>query len=100
MTKQETCIIVSNNKKLVRKRGDDKLTIKKSNSVVADNLRDYIDENGLKQTAIASRAGYTVQQFNDMLNGRRIMKANDIERIIEATGVDANMLFRSRESLA
>lgn len=75
------------------------MTIKKSNSVVADNLKEYIDENGLKQTAVASRAGYTAQQFNDMLNGRRIMKANDIERIIEATGVDANMLFRSRESL-
>ena len=76
------------------------MTIKRSNSIVADNLREYIDENGLKQTAIASRAGYTVQQFNDMLNGRRIMKANDIERIIEATGVDANMLFRRREPLA
>ena len=90
---------MTNNKKLVKKGGDDKLTIKKSNSVVADNLKEYIDENGLKQTAVASRAGYTAQQFNDMLNGRRIMKANDIERIIEATGVDANMLFRSRESL-
>lgn len=47
------------------------LDITSSNSIVAIRLKEAITEKGLKQTSIANRAGYTAQELNDMLNGRR-----------------------------
>lgn len=73
------------------------LDIQTSNSIVANRVREIIKEKGLKQTAIAEKADFTAQEFNDMLNGRRLMRAVDIAAIIsvlEPVGVDANELFR------
>lgn len=72
------------------------LGIAASNSVVAIRLKHIISEKGLKQASIAARAGFTAQEFNDMLNGRRIMRAADIAALINVVkefGVDANYLF-------
>lgn len=59
------------------------LDITSSNSIVAIRLKEAITEKGLKQTSIANRAGYTAQELNDMLNGRRIMRAADISSILK-----------------
>lgn len=73
------------------------LDIQTSNSVVANNVKRYIYDKGLKQSALAQRAGFTPQELNDMLNGRRLMRAVDIANIIDALdGVDANALFGMR----
>lgn len=72
------------------------LDIQTSNSIVANRVREIIKEKGLKQTALAEKAGFTAQEFSDMLNGRRLMRAVDIASIINAlsgVGVDANYLF-------
>ena len=72
------------------------LDIQTSNSIVANRVRQIIKEKGLKQTAIAEKAGSSTQEFSDMLNGRRLMRAVDIASIISAlrgVGVDANYLF-------
>lgn len=72
------------------------LDISSSNSVVAERLKIIIAEKGLKQTAIAARAGFTTQELNDMLNGRRLIRAADIAAIlnvIKEFGIDANNLF-------
>ena len=72
------------------------LDIQTSNSIVANRVREIIKEKGLKQTAIAEKAGFSTQEFSDMLNGRRLMRAVDIASIISAlrgVGVDANYLF-------
>ena len=72
------------------------LDITSSNSIVAIRLKEAITEKGLKQTSIANRAGYTTQELNDMLNGRRIMRAADISsilKVIREFGIDANYLF-------
>lgn len=72
------------------------LDIQTSNSVVATRVKEIIKDKGLRQTALAEKAGFTRQEFNDMLNGRRIMRAVDIASIINAlkdVGVDANYLF-------
>lgn len=70
------------------------LDIQTSNSVVADNLRFYIDNKSLKQSVIARKAGFSPQEFSDMLNGRRLMRAIDIINIINVLdNVDANDLF-------
>lgn len=97
MTKQESCYSIVNEKKLVKKKGGIKLLdITASNSVVAVRLKNVISEKGLKQAAIATKAGFTAQELNDMLNGRRIMRAADIASLINVVkefGVDANYLF-------
>ena len=78
------------------KGGSKLLDIASSNSVVAVQLKKLIDQKGLKQAAIASRAGFSAQELNDMLNGRRIMRAADIASLIDVVkdfGADANYLF-------
>lgn len=70
------------------------LDIVTSNSVVAENIKRIIDERSLKQSAIALKAGFSVQEFNAMLNGRRLMRAVEIACVIDVLGVDANELFR------
>ena len=57
------------------------LDIAASNSIVAIQLKKAITQKGLKQASIASKAGYSAQELNDMLNGRRIMRAVDIASI-------------------
>lgn len=69
------------------------LDIQTSNSIVADNVKRHISNRGLKQSALAQKAGFTAQELNDMLNGRRLMRAVDIASIIDALDVDANALF-------
>ncbi len=56
---------------------------------VAISIRKKIVERGLRQKIVASQAGFTEQQFSDMLNGRKIIKANDLFRIADALGVEA-----------
>ena len=70
------------------------MEISECNKPVAENIARAIKESGLKQVYVANKAGYTPQMFSDMIAGRRIIKVNDILRISEALGVDANYLFR------
>lgn len=72
------------------------LGIKESNSVVADRLKVIIEARGLKQTALAAKAGFSPQELSDMMNGRRLMRAADIASIVTVLkdyAVDANTLF-------
>ncbi len=62
-------------------------------TAVIPNIRKIINERGLKQCAVAKKAGYTTQQFNDMLKGRKVIRDTDIARITIALEVDANSLF-------
>lgn len=75
--------------------------LKASNNPVADNLRRWINYNGLKQVAVAHKAGFTAQELSDMLNGRRLIRAIDIANIINALGgIDANILFEMEEAMS
>ncbi len=71
------------------------LDIATSNSVVATNIKRIIEERGLKQSSIAKKAGFSTQGLNDMLNGRRLMRAAEIAAVIDVLDVDANELFKS-----
>lgn len=67
-------------------------------TVVIPNIRRIINERGLKQCALAEKAGYTKQQFNAMLTGRKLITDVDICKITSALDVDANALFSRKES--
>lgn len=52
-----------------------------------------IEDRSLKQSAIAKKAGFSTNEFNAMLNGRRLIKAIEMVSIMDVLGVDANTLF-------
>lgn len=58
------------------------MQIAECNAPVAKNIAGVIENKGLKQVYIAEKAGYSPQELNDMLNGRRLIKANDMEFIL------------------
>ena len=66
-------------------------------SIIAGNIRAIVDERGYKHAVIAKRAGYTRQQFSDMLTGRKLILADDCFRICDAIGCSYNDLFRRPE---
>ena len=62
-------------------------------SIIAENTRRIIQERGLKQCAVAQRAGYKVKTFNNLLTGRKIITDRDIEAIAKTLGVSPNVLL-------
>lgn len=73
------------------------MRVTECNTPVAANVAAIVSEKGIKQSAIAKRIGVTDQQFSDMLNGRRIIKACDIPKIAEALDVEPNDLYRIKK---
>lgn len=60
---------------------------------VCKNIKRIIREKGLKQKSVAVKAGFTAQQFSNLLNGRKICSAYDILKISNALEVLPNDLF-------
>ena len=70
------------------------MNIAESNEPLAQRILFLIKESGLKQFVVAERAGYSAQEFNAMLNGRKLIKDCDIPNIATALGVEVNELYR------
>lgn len=70
------------------------MNINSFNQPVSHNVIRIINEKGLKQKSVASKAGFSQQAFNAMLNGRRIIKVSDIEVLATALGVSVNELYK------
>ena len=54
---------------------------------VYENIRAYLEENGLKQVAVAEKAGIPKATFNAILNGKRTLYAEDLRAICLALNV-------------
>lgn len=74
------------------------MNAEKYNVILPRNILKIIRDKGLKQSAVAQWAGFSKQQFNDMLRGRRIIKACDVMAISEALGVSVELLFSDDET--
>ncbi len=61
--------------------------------VVAENVRKIIDNRGLKQKAVAEKAGYTDQQFSNLLCGRKKIETSDIMKLCKVLEVMPNDLY-------
>lgn len=72
------------------------MNVSKYNAALPANIEKEIERQGLKNSAVAKKAGYSAQQFSCMLNGRKIIKPCDILAISEALGVSVNDLFGAR----
>ena len=67
---------------------------------IAENIRRIIQEKGMIQRVAAERAGFSGQQFSDMLNGRKIIRAEYLPPITGALGVDIKDLFAAGQDTA
>ncbi len=73
---------------------------------IAAGIKFIMTDKGLIQRAVAERAGYTTQQFSDMLNDRKTIKAIDVIPISKALGVsvqdvyDAGFIFLTNKKEA
>ena len=56
---------------------------------IYEKVRAYIDDNGLKQVAVAQKAGFSFSTFDAILNGKRTMRAEDLQKICLALDVSA-----------
>lgn len=90
MTEQDSCIKILMYKKLGLKEEGKVM----NNDRMTDNIKDLIMESGMKQKVVAERAGFTEQMMTDMLNGRKVIKAEFIPAFCRALGVTPNRLFR------
>ena len=64
------------------------------NLPVTKNIAKIMREDGLNEKEVAKRAGYSEQEFKDMLGGNRIITVFDITKLCMALGVCENMLFK------
>ena len=59
----------------------------------AENTRKIIESRGLKQRAVAQKAGFSAQQFSALLNNRKVIKDVDVIAIANALDVTPNDLL-------
>jgi len=60
---------------------------------VYEKVRAYMDDHGLKQVAIAQKAGFSVVTFNAILNGKRTLYADDLRAICLALNVSPELFI-------
>ena len=58
-------------------------------------VKSIIEQKGYKQNAIARKAGFTPQEFNNLLCGRKTFKADYVEPICKALEVTPNDLYQT-----
>ncbi|MDD6633888.1 MAG: helix-turn-helix transcriptional regulator [Ruminococcus sp.] len=63
-------------------------------STIAKNIEMIIADKGMNIKHVAMKAGYSKQQFSNLMNGRKIIKPDDIIKIANALEVTPNDLFR------
>ena len=62
-------------------------------SLIAANTKRIIADKGLKQRAVAAKAGFSEKQFSALMTGRRIIKDTDVMSIAIALDATPNELF-------
>lgn len=65
---------------------------------VYKKVREYIEENGYKQLAVAQKAGFSKVTFNEMMNGKRTMYADDLKAVCLALNVSPELFIEIPKS--
>ncbi len=58
--------------------------------MVYQRIREYLEENGIKQAVVAKKSGMTKQALSDSLCGKRNLTAEEYFSICHALNVDVN----------
>lgn len=64
---------------------------------VYEKVRSYLDKNGLKQISVAQKAGIPRSTFNAMMNGKRVMYADDLRAVCLALNVSPELFIEVSE---
>lgn len=57
-------------------------------------VKKYMQENGVRQSFLAEKMNYTPKKFSELLNGRALMRIEDLEKICEYFGVPASLFIQ------
>lgn len=60
---------------------------------VHEKVRAYLDDNGLKQVAVAQKSGISKVTFNAIMNGKRTLYADDLRAICLALNVSPELFI-------
>lgn len=61
---------------------------------IISNIKQLINDKGMKQGVVAERAGFTPQEFSNILNDRRkLLRVEHLWDIAQAMGVTVNELY-------
>ena len=60
---------------------------------VYQKVRAYIEDNGIKQIAVAKKCGISNVTFNAIMNGKRTLYADDLRKICLALDVSPEMFI-------
>lgn len=66
--------------------------------IIANTVKTIVKNSELKQRAIAERCGYTEKQFSSVINGRKLITAEDIVKLCNGLGITPNELCGFDES--
>ena len=66
--------------------------------MVADRMKEYIRKSGMKQGAIAARAGITDKKMSEYMTGRAKLTADTFFILCDAIGVEADIFAPSKKS--
>lgn len=67
------------------------------NAYILQNIRDLIDEKGIKHNKVANDLGLSKSNFSAMLCGKKILRAEYLPCIAKSIGCSYNDLFRKPE---
>ena len=65
---------------------------------VYQKVREYIEENGIKQVVVAQKAGISKTTFNAIMNGKRTLYADDLRAICIALDVSPEAFIEVNNS--
>lgn len=61
-------------------------------------IRKIIDEKGISKSIAAEKCGYTSKKFSSIINGRKLINAEDVKKICNGLGISPNQLYGYGES--
>lgn len=65
---------------------------------IANTVKRIVKRSELKQKVIAERCGYTEKQFSSVINGRKLITAEDIVKLCNGLGITPNELYGFEET--
>ena len=66
--------------------------------MVALKIKEYLEDNGIKQRAVATKAGINEQEFSEYMNGRRRLRADTFFNICDALNVSPELFHPKKEA--
>ena len=67
--------------------------------MIAERIKEYVEEKGIKQTAIASATGMSKAAVSETLNGNRTLTAEEFSRISRFLEVPCERFFDSEKEV-